>query len=121
MENRQPKTKTVSKDELVFQKDVYENSRRAFQAAEDYLGIKLFIHAEEGVLESGQIFLFNHFARFETVIPAYVFYKRLNVFTRTIADQNLFRVNDKLDNFFSVREQYQTICQVYCLSWQQSY
>lgn len=99
MENRQPKTKTVSKDELVFQKDVYENSRRAFQAAEDYLGIKLFIHAEEGVLESGQIFLFNHFARFETVIPAYVFYKRLNVFTRTIADHNLFKVNDKLDNF----------------------
>ncbi len=51
------------------------------------------------MLESGQIFLFNHFARFETVIPAYIIYKRLNVFTRTIADHNLFDVNDTLDNF----------------------
>ncbi|MDC1436963.1 alpha/beta fold hydrolase [Gammaproteobacteria bacterium] len=89
----------ITKNKLVFQKDVYEKSKKAFQAAEDYLGIKLFVHAKEGSLESGQIFLFNHFARFETVIPAYIFYKRLNVFTRTIADHNLFDVNDKLDSF----------------------
>ena len=89
----------ITKNELVFEKDVYEKSKKAFQAAEDYLGIKLFVHAKEGALETGQIFLFNHFARFETVIPAYIFYKRLNVFTRTIADHNLFNVNDTLDNF----------------------
>lgn len=99
MKSTRPKDKLIAKNELVFQKDVYEKSKKAFQAAEDYLGIKLFIHAKEGVLESGQIFLFNHFARFETVIPAYIFYKRLNVFTRTIADHNLFKVNDKLDSF----------------------
>ena len=92
----------IAKDKFVFQKDVYKKSTKVFQAAEDYLGIKLFVHAKEGVLESGQIFLFNHFARFETVIPAYILYKRLNVFTRTIADHNLFGVNDTLDNFLAV-------------------
>lgn len=91
--------KTISPQDLVFQKDVYEKGKKLFQLAEKHLGIRLFVHAEEDTLKDGQIFLFNHFTRFETVIPGYIFYQRFGAFTRTITDHDLFRLNPRLDAF----------------------
>tara|TARA_R110002095_G_scaffold202299_1_gene183809 strand:- start:14782 stop:17091 length:2310 start_codon:yes stop_codon:yes gene_type:complete len=92
LENRR-----VEREDLQFQEDIYEKCLRIFDAIDHYLGIKLYVHAEEGILEDGQIFLFNHFARFETVIPVYIFYQRLRKFTRTIADHELFNSNPTMD------------------------
>jgi len=90
--------KVISREDLQFNLDTYEKCLKIFDLLEDYLGIKLYLHAERDTLEQGQIFLFNHFARFETVIPVYLFYKNLRQFTRTIADHNLFN-NEKLGRF----------------------
>lgn len=89
--------KRIEREDLQFQEDIYEKCLKIFDAIDNYLGIKLYVHAEEGILEDGQIFLFNHFARFETVIPVYIFYQRLRKFTRTIADHELFESNPRLD------------------------
>jgi esterase/lipase len=88
--------KVLTKNDLVFDKALYEKCLVSFRLAEDYLGLKLHVHAEENQLADGQIFLFNHYARFETVIPVYIFYQELRAFTRTIADHQLFESNKKL-------------------------
>ena len=44
---------------------------RALQILENRIGLNLKIHNGDELLNQGQIFLFNHFARFETVIPPY--------------------------------------------------
>lgn len=90
--------RAISRDDLQFNLDTYEKFLKLFELLEGYMGIKLYLHAEQETLEQGQIFLFNHFARFETVIPVYIFYKRLRQFTRTIADYNLFN-NEALGRF----------------------
>jgi esterase/lipase len=89
----------LTKTDLIFDKDLYEKCLVGFRRAEDYLGLKLHVHAEENQLAEGQIFLFNHYARFETVIPVYIFYKQLGAFTRTIADHQLFSANKRLRKF----------------------
>lgn len=72
---------------------------RSLRLLEKTLSVNVKVHDEEGVLEKGQIFLFNHFARFETVIPPYIIYKETGKFTRSIADKHLFEVNE---NFASI-------------------
>ncbi|MAY03430.1 MAG: hypothetical protein CMQ38_10725 [Gammaproteobacteria bacterium] len=89
----------ISRDDLQFNVDTYEKCLKIFDGLDDHLGMKLYLHAEQETLEKGQIFLFNHFARFETVIPVYIFYKHLRAFTRTIADANLFAGKSKLGRF----------------------
>lgn len=88
-----------TREDLAFDTDTYEKCLSLFHAAENHIGLKIHIHADDEVLEEGQIFVFNHFARFETVIPVYIFYERLKRFTRTIADHELFTFNDSLSRF----------------------
>ena len=89
----------LSKEELIFDKDLYDKCLKNFKAAEEYLGLRMHVHDDDNVLEDGQIFIFNHYARFETVIPVYILYERLGVFTRTIADHQLFEGNKTLYRF----------------------
>src|SRR5206468_12050859 len=46
-----------------------------------------------GVIETGQIFLFNHFARFETIIPQYFIYQASGAYCRCVAAHELFEAN----------------------------
>lgn len=79
--------------------DTYNSCLRTFQTVEDRLGINVLVDDENKLLDKGQIFVFNHFARFEAVIPIYFIYKATGAFTRTIADKSLFGMNPKFDNF----------------------
>lgn len=88
-----------TREDLAFDTDTYEKCLKLFHAAENHIGLKIHIHADDEVLEDGQIFVFNHFARFETVIPVFIFYERLQRFTRTIADHELFTFNESLSRF----------------------
>ena len=47
-------------------------------------------HGKESSWLEGDIFLFNHFARFETFIPQYLIYEKTKHFSRTIAAKELF-------------------------------
>lgn len=44
-------------------------------------------------IDDGDIIVFNHFTRFETVIVSHLVYKRTGTFARTIADKSLFNVH----------------------------
>ena len=52
-------------------------------------------HGENTSWLDGDIFLFNHFARFEAFIPQYLIYEKTGLYSRSIASKELFA-----DNFF---------------------
>ena len=57
--------------------------------------MQMTAHAEDGLLASGQIFQFNHFARFETIIPQYFIYQATGAYCRCVAHHGLFDGNDR--------------------------
>ncbi len=77
----------------------YEWCVRAFSVLHDRLGINVKVHGADGKLEDGQIFLFNHFARFETVIPQYIIHKATGGFCRCVAAPELFEGSDSIAKF----------------------
>ncbi|WP_019646137.1 alpha/beta fold hydrolase [Novispirillum itersonii] len=86
---------TAADDPLALNPRALDWCVRAFRAIEGYLGLQVALHDPEqddgtGVLGRGHIFLFNHFARFETIIPPYLIHSRTGAFCRTIADTALF-------------------------------
>lgn len=98
MKQAKRKTIRVDRKKLEINPDVYEWCLKTFDMIESNFGINIFLHDDHDSLEEGQIFLFNHFARFETVIPPYIFYKKMGVFSRTIADYRLYH-GEKLSSF----------------------
>lgn len=77
----------------------YEWCVRAFSLLHDRLGINLKVHGADDKLEDGQIFLFNHFARFETIIPQYIIHKATGGFCRCVAAPELFEGSDSIAKF----------------------
>ena len=77
----------------------YEWCVRAFSVLHDRLGINVKVHGADGKLDDGQIFLFNHFARFETIIPQYIIHKATGGFCRCVAAPKLFEGSDSFAKF----------------------
>ena len=88
-------------DEVPFaiNEGTYQWCVRAFQALEKRLGLNIKVHHADGLLERGQIFLFNHFARFETIIPPYLVHRATGVHCRSVADHNLFDIGEGFSRF----------------------
>ncbi len=77
----------------------YEWTARFMSVMEKRLGVNIkLLHAKHS-LETGQIFLFNHFARFETFIPQYLIYKETGVACRSIAAVDLFEGSDAFASY----------------------
>lgn len=91
----------LEKKQYEIQKDTYDWCVKKFKTVEDNFGLKVHVHADDGTLQNGEIFLFNHFARFETAIPPYIIYKETGLYSRTIADKELFSASEKLTNFLT--------------------
>jgi long-chain acyl-CoA synthetase len=72
---------------------------RAMSALRRRLGVNVRLHHREGQLEAGQIFLFNHFARFETFIPQYLIYQQTGAYSRSIAAADLFSADEAFANY----------------------
>ena len=73
----------------------YQWSVRAFTLLRRRVGMNMAVHAAEGLIEKGQIFQFNHFARFETIIPQYFIYQETGAYCRCVADHGLFEGSDR--------------------------
>ena len=67
----------------------YDWSVRAFRSLKKMLNVNLKLHAREQV-HQGDIFLFNHFARFETFIPQYLIYEKTGAYCWSIASSEFF-------------------------------
>jgi acyl-CoA synthetase (AMP-forming)/AMP-acid ligase II/esterase/lipase len=70
---------------------------RAMSALRARLALHIRMHRETGQLEEGEIFLFNHFARFETFIPSYIIHEETGSHCRSVASGEFFTE----DNAFS--------------------
>jgi len=79
----------------------YQWSVRFFSILKRLLGVNIKMHHQEGQIESGEIFLFNHFARFETFIPQYLIYEKNGDYCRSIASSEFFDSDedDTLTNY----------------------
>jgi esterase/lipase len=73
----------------------YQWSVRAFSVLHKRVGMKISVHAGDDAMNSGQIFLFNHFARFETLIPQYFIYKATGAYCRCVAAHQLFDSSER--------------------------
>ena len=73
----------------------YDWVARAFRVTRRLLKLEMRLHSDgdetpERLIRRGDIFLFNHFARFETFIPQYLMYEQAGVRCRSVSAPEFF-------------------------------
>lgn len=76
----------------------YNRSVRLFAAVEKLLSVNLELYADAQTLQ-GDIFLFNHFSRFETFIPQFLIYEKTGAYSCAIASGEFFKESNFLSNY----------------------
>ena len=76
----------------------YQWSVRIFSILKKFLRVNLELYRKDS-LEAGEIFLFNHFARFETFIPQYLIYQETGAFCRSVAASDFFKEQSAFTNY----------------------
>ena len=89
---RQPLKKTTEYTEADLKIDTAFCGRieKIMNALQGRIGLNIKVHAQDDIMQKGQIFLFNHFARFETIIPPYVIQRETGIYSRSVAHHSLF-------------------------------
>lgn len=77
----------------------YQWTARIFKFIEKFLSVHIKFHHNTGQIAAGEIFLFNHFARFETFIPQYMIYKETGAYCRSIASGEFFVRGDVFSKY----------------------
>lgn len=72
---------------------------RALTALKERLGVNIKLHDPDEILQEGQIFLFNHFARFETVISHYLIHKETGAYCRSVASSEFFEEDNRFSRY----------------------
>lgn len=86
-------------EDLAINEGTYQWCVRAFALLEKRLGLKIRTHGTDGKVAAGQIFLFNHFARFEAIVPQYLIHRETGAHCRAVASADLFAGNGKFAKF----------------------
>ena len=81
--------------EMKINEPFYQWCVRGFTLLRRRVGMNMSVHAEDGLIEKGQIFQFNHFARFETIVPQYFIYQATGAYCRCVATHELFEGSDR--------------------------
>ncbi|MBT3812166.1 MAG: alpha/beta fold hydrolase [Gammaproteobacteria bacterium] len=76
----------------------YKRSVMLFSAVKKLLSVNLELFADEKALK-GDIFLFNHFSRFETFIPQFLLYEKTGAYSCAIASSEFFDETNFLSNY----------------------
>jgi len=79
----------------------YEWTVRLFHHFKKLLGINIKLHGDTALLEQGEIFLFNHFARTETFLPHYVIHRETGAMCRCIATRSIFTGSRAFRNYLA--------------------
>lgn len=80
----------MSDEKLTIHVKTYLRTARIIDFITRFSKINIRLHETNDIIEKGNIFLFNHFSRFETFIPQYLFLKKSKVFCRSIAFADFF-------------------------------
>ena len=82
---------------------VYDFCVRAFRTTRKLLKLNIKLHHDfpgaEKAAEEGDIFLFNHFARFETFIPQYLLNEETGAYCRSVAAAEFFDGDERFSQF----------------------
>lgn len=93
----------ISAEQSEFDYDInastYDWCARIFRIVKRLLSVNLKLHDSEGLVEKGTIFVFNHFARFETFIPQYLIYEEIGAYCCSIAHSDFFKGDETIANF----------------------
>lgn len=81
--------------------ETYDWSVRAFRVFSKMLRVKMNLYGDEQ-LQQGDIFLFNHFARFETFIPQFLIHQKTGAYSWAIASAEFFEEDDTLSRFLKI-------------------
>jgi len=79
-------------------KALYLRSVKLFSAVKNLLSVKLELYADTKVLQ-GDIFLFNHFSRFETFIPQFLIYEKTGAYSCAIGSGEFFKEKNILSDY----------------------
>ncbi|MCU0736293.1 MAG: alpha/beta fold hydrolase [Methylotetracoccus sp.] len=77
---------------------LYDRSVKVFRSVKRLLGVNIELHAESQP-EQGDIFLFNHFSRFETFVPQFLIYQRTGAYSCAIASSQFFEQDTALARY----------------------
>ncbi len=88
-------------DEATYDIDtaVYDRAVRFFRFCKRFLPLHLNLHDPQHAIRRGHILVFNHFARFETLIPQYLIHECCGAYCCAIAHRELFEIDDRLSDF----------------------
>ncbi len=89
----------MKSDYLEFDRGNYEWSVRTFTMMRKLLSVNLKLHQQQDQVRSGDIFLFNHFARFETFIPQYLIYRESGAYCRSVAAAEFLEGDGRLARY----------------------
>lgn len=98
MSSRKPTEQAYPDNWSDIDKTLYNRSVRVFDTVRKVLSVKLKLHAEAHVLQ-GDIFLFNHFSRFETFIPQFLIYEQTGAYSCAIASGEFFQQDTVLARY----------------------
>lgn len=87
------------RDDFAINETAYRWCVRAFSFLHKRLGIHIKLFDHDNLATDGQIFLFNHFARFETVIPQYLIFEETGDFCRSVASGEFFTGSETIARF----------------------
>ncbi len=86
-------------EDLKINSSTYQWSVRFISVLKRLLSVNIKMHHDEGQVANGEIFLFNHFARFETFIPQYLIYQEDGSYCRSLAAEEFFEEDDAFSNY----------------------
>ena len=82
---------------------VYNFCVRAFRSTKKLLKLNIKLHqenpGENSLVRQGDIFLFNHFSRFETFIPQYLIHEETGAYCRSVAAAEFFKGDERFGEF----------------------
>jgi len=77
---------------------LYNRSVKLFNAVKNILSVKIELYADLRALQ-GDIFLFDHFSRFETFIPQFLIYEKTGAYSCSIASGEFFDEDTLLSRY----------------------
>ncbi len=82
---------------------VYDFCVKAFRTTRKLLKLNIKLHQDVDIendpVQQGDIFLFNHFARFETFIPQYLINEATGAYCRSVAAAEFFEGDERFSQF----------------------
>ncbi len=86
-------------NDLQINQATYEWTGRIITTLKKILRLNLKLHHSKDHVKTGEIFLFNHFTRFETFMPQYLIYQETGAFCRTVAASDFFVDGSTFSNY----------------------